>query len=101
LSNFSRVRSQRLERWSLELHAYNFHIVLRPGSTNQHVDALSRRPIALVTFSPPLEAAEIVEAQRTDSVLSTVIEQVEKKTSPSSGEWLKFPLKQYRQIWSQ
>ena len=91
-----------MERWSLELRAFDFHIVHRPGSKNQHADALSRRPIALVAFSPPLEAAEIAEAQRADPVLSAVIEQVEKKTSPpSSGEWLKFSLKQYRQLWSQ
>jgi len=63
-SKSSRARSQRLERWSLELRAYDFHIIHRPGSTNQHADALSRRPIALVAFSPPLEAAQIAQAQK-------------------------------------
>ena len=72
------------------------------GTTNQHADALSRRPIALVTPSPPLETAEIVKAQRADPVLSVVIEILEKGTPlPKSRdlEWLKFPLKRYRQLW--
>ena len=101
-SKSSKARSQRLERWSLELRAYDFHIVHRPGITNQHADALSRRPIALVALSPPLEAAEIAKAQRADPVLSTVIELLEQGTSPPKGrEWLKFPLKRYRQLWPQ
>ena len=101
-SKSSKARSQRLERWSLELRAYDFHIVHRPGITNQHADALSRRPIALVALSPPLEAAEIAKAQRADPVLSTVIELLEQGTSPpKSKEWLKFPLKRYKQLWPQ
>ena len=92
-SKSSKARSQRLERWSLELRAYDFHMVHRPGTTNQHADALSRRPIALVALSPPLETAEIAKAQRADPVLSVVIELLEKGTPPpKSREWLKFPL---------
>ena len=101
-SKSSKARSQRLERWSLELCAYDFHIVHRPGSTNQHADSLSRRPIGLVTLSPLLEATQIVQAQRTDPVLLEVITLLEQQTSPPcNGEWLKFPLKRYRQLRSQ
>ena len=101
-SKSSRARSQRLERWSLELRAYDFHIVHRPGSTNQHTDALSRRPVALVAVSPLLDETQIIQAQRADPVLSTVITLLEQQTSPPcKGQWLKFPLKRYRQLWSQ
>ena len=56
----------------------------------------------MVAFSPPLEAAQLAQAQRADPVLSAVIELLQQETSPpSSGEWLKFPLKRYRQLWSQ
>ena len=72
-SKSSRARSQRLERWSLELRAYDFHVVHRPGSTNQHADALSRYPVSLVMISPLLEAKQIIQAQRADPVLSAVI----------------------------
>ena len=40
----SKSRSQQLERWSLDLRAFQFSIVHRPGSTNQPADALSRNP---------------------------------------------------------
>ena len=41
LSKSSKAQSQHLERLSLELRAYDFHIVHHPGNTNQHADALS------------------------------------------------------------
>ena len=85
-SKSSKARSQRLERWSLELRAYDFHIVHHPGTTNQHADALSRRPIALVALSPPLQTAEIAKAQRADPVLSVVIELLEKGTPRLKAE---------------
>jgi len=94
-SKSSTAQSQRLERWSLELRAYDIHIIHRPGSTNHHGDALSRQPIAVVAFSPPLEAAQIAQAERADPVLSVVVERLQQEASPpSSGEWLKFSLKQ-------
>ena len=62
----SRARSQRLERWSLELRAYEFDVVYKPGAVNQNADALSRRPVALVAVKPPLETAQITQAQRQD-----------------------------------
>ena len=56
----------------------------------------------LVAFSPPLEAAQIAQAQKADTVLSLVIEHLQREAPPpSSGEWLKFSLKQYWQLWSQ
>ena len=101
-SKSSKARSQCLEQWSLELRAYDFHIVHCPGSTNQHADALSRWPIGLVVLFSLLEATRIVRAQRTDPVLLVVITLLEQQTSsPCNGEWLKFPLKRYRQLWSQ
>ena len=42
------------------------------------------------------------KAQRAETVLSVVIELLEKGTPPpKSREWLKFPLKRYRQLWPQ
>ena len=101
-SKSSRARSQRLERWSLELCGYDFHVVHHPGSTNQHAVALSRYPVSLVMISPLLEATQIIQAQKADPVLSAVITLLEKETSPPcTGQWLKFPLKRYKQLWSQ
>ena len=57
-SKSSRARSQRPKCWSLELRAHDFHIVHHPGSTNQHADALSRRPVALVAVSPLLDETQ-------------------------------------------
>ena len=44
----SHAHSQHLERWSLELHAYDFKVVHYPGKDNCHVDSLSRLPTSLV-----------------------------------------------------
>lgn len=98
----SRARSQRLERWSLELRAFEFTVVYKRGKTNQNADALSRRPVALVAIHPSLEAADIALAQREDPVLSLVSHQLKSNdVPPPTGDWSKFPLKRYRQIWSQ
>ena len=101
-SKTSKARSQRLERWSLELRAFDFDIVHLPGSTNLNADALSRRPIAVVGVTTPISEEEISAAQKNDSTLSLIYELVEKKGYPSQiGKWSQFPLKRYRQIWSQ
>lgn len=98
----SQARSQRLERWSLELRAYEFTVVYKRGEANQNADALSRRPVTLVAVQPPLEATDIAQAQRDDPVLSVVLNQLKSKdTPPATGDWSKFPFKRYRQIWSQ
>ena len=46
----SKSHSQRLERWSLELRTFQFSIIHYPGSTNQPADALSRKPVSLVSI---------------------------------------------------
>ena len=98
----SRARSQRLERWSLELRAYNFEIVHKTGLVNQNADALSRKPVNLVGLCSPLETCDIARAQKQDPVLVKVAEQLEAKApSPTSREWEAYPLKRYKQIWSQ
>ena len=88
------------ERWSLELRAYELSVAYRCGDTNQHADALSRRPVTLVALHPPLEMADIAQALRVDPALSAVFHQLESKvTPPAIVDWLKFPLKRYWQIW--
>ena len=54
----SKSRSQRLERWSLELRAFDFSIAHRPGTDNLHADALSRHPLQVVTVESSLSPAE-------------------------------------------
>jgi len=41
-SKTSKACPQHLERWSLELRAFDFDIVYLPGSTNLNAGALSR-----------------------------------------------------------
>ena len=90
-----RARSQRLEHWSLELRAFEFTIVCKHGKINQNADALLR-PVALVAIRSSLEAAGIALAQREDPVLSFVSHQLKSNDAPpSTGDWLKFPLKCY------
>lgn len=98
----SRARSQRLERWFLELRAYNFDMVHKPGLANQCTDALSRNPINLVGICPSLKTHDIAQAQRQVSELAKVAECLKGNTYPlTSREWLTYPLKCYRQLWSQ
>lgn len=98
----SRACSQRLERWSLELRAYDFDMVHKPGLANQCADALSRKPINLVGICPSLKAHYIAQAQRQDPELAKVTECLEGNAHPpTSREWPIHPLKRYRQLWSQ
>ncbi|GFU44791.1 transposon Tf2-9 polyprotein [Trichonephila clavipes] len=39
----------RIERWTLLLEEYNYEIVHRSGRRMQHVDALSRYPVTMIT----------------------------------------------------
>ena len=96
----SHARSQRLERWSLELRAYEFQVVHRPGTSNVQADTLSRLPVSLVAVEAPLSTSQISNAQREDPVLSTVILRLE-KGSDKPDQWNKFPLRRYKQIWAQ
>ena len=99
----SHARSQRLERWSLELRAYEFQVVHRPGTSNVQADALSRFPVSLVAMEAPLSTSQISQAQREDPVLSTVILRLETGNNKptTSHQWNKFPLRRYKQIWAQ
>ena len=97
----SHARSQRLERWSLELRAYDFKVVHRPGKDNCHVDSLSRLPISLVALQAPITITEISKAQRSDPSLSLVIKLLEEGDTPTTTEWKQFPLRRYKQIWRQ
>ena len=98
----SQARSQRLERWSLELRAFEFDVVYRPGTMNQSADALSRKPIMLVGLHSPWQMSDLVQAQKQDPLLRRVVEVLERKAiPPTTGEWQRFPLKRYKQLWSQ
>ena len=68
---------------------------------NQHADALSRKPIALVALNSLMEKADLAEAQWQDPVLSKVYKQLQcAHPPPATGDWRKHPLKHYRQLWS-
>ena len=99
----SHAHSQRLQRWSLELRAYDFHVVYRPGANNQCADSLSRYPVSLVGTQPEMTIQQIATAQEQDPVLSTVCEQLKTnpQTTPLSSKWQKYPLRRYKQLWSQ
>ena len=99
----SHARSQRLERWSLELRAHEFQVVHRPGTSNIPADALSRFPVSLVAMKASLSTSQISQAQCEDPVLSTVILRLETgNVKPTtSHQWNKFPLCCYKQIWAQ
>ena len=60
----SNARSQRLERWTLELRAFNFTDVHRLGTSNTHADTLSRLPVSLVAVEAALSTSQISQAQR-------------------------------------
>ena len=98
----SHARAQRLEHWSLELRAFEFDIVHRPGKFNQHADALSRIPVAVVGVNSSISMSTLAKAQLNDPVLSEVHHQLSTNCPPpATGSWTKIPLKRYRQLWSQ
>ena len=98
----SKSRSQRLERWSLELRAFQFSINHRRGAENQHADALSRHPMQVVTVESSLDHAAIARAQGSDPIVSQLVNQMKANQPPQNiGRWRKFPLRRYLQLWSQ
>ena len=49
---------------------------------------VSRQPIALVAFTPPINAEQLTAAQKQDVTLSLVYEFVDNKsTPPNTGKW--------------
>ena len=98
----SHAHAQQLERWSLELRAFEFDVVHRPGRCNQHADALSRAPISVVAVRSPIRMTDLATAQQNDPVLSAAYQYLQTNQSPPTiGEWNKFPLRRYRKLWSQ
>ena len=99
----SHAYSQRLQRWSLELWTYDFHIIYLPGSNNQCADSLSRYPVSLVGTQPQMTIQQIPTAQDQDQVLSTVCEHLKTnhQTPPLSSKWQNYPLRRYKQLWPQ
>ena len=51
-----------LEHSSLELRAYDFDMVHKPGRVKQNADALSRKLINLVGLCPALETLDLAQA---------------------------------------
>ena len=99
----SHARSQRLERWSLNLWTFEFQGVHCLGIHNVHADTLSRFPLSLVVVEVPLSTSQISQAQCEDPILSTVIQRLgtsNDKSTPSD-KWNKFSLHWYKQIWAQ
>ena len=70
----SYAHAQRLECWSLELRAFEFDVVHRPGRCNQHADALSRVPISVVAVHSPIHMTDLATAQQNDPVLSSSLQ---------------------------
>ena len=55
----------------------------------------------MVTINSDLDSTTMAAAQKSDPVLDIVLQQLTSKKTPSStGNWRKFPLKRFRQIWS-
>ena len=91
----SQVRAERLQQWTLELRAFEFDVVHCPGKLNQHADALSRIPVAVVGIHPLISMPDLSAAQLNDPVLSAVYSHLQtNQTPPTTGVWNKFPLKQ-------
>ena len=98
----SHARSQRLERWALELRAYEFTVKHRPGVENADADSLSRYPVSLMALQPPISSTELATAQQSDPVLSKVITHLQSSgTRPHSKDWRWYPLCRYYQLWPQ
>ena len=98
----SHARSQRSERWSLNLWTFEFQGVHCLGIHNVHADTLSRFPLSLVVVEVPLFTSQISQAQCEDPILSTVIQRLgtsNDKSTPSD-KWNKFFLHCYKQIWA-
>src|SRR5205823_2051681 len=54
---------KRLHMWAVELSTYPMKIIHKEGSKQQHVDALSRAPIAM-----HLTSSELIDAQKADDL---------------------------------
>ena len=77
----SKSHSQQLERWSLQLHAFQFSVIHWLGSTNQPADALSRKPVSVVSISSTWDKNFLAQEQRSGPVLSMLFPNL----NPSNG----------------
>ena len=97
----SHAHSQKLEKWALELRGFDFSIVYRQG-THNHADALSRRLVTMVAITSDMDNTVMAAAQESDPLLKVVIQQLASKEAPAAiGNWRKYPLKRFHQLWSQ
>ena len=86
----------------MELRAYDFTVVHKPGTANLQADAQSRYPVSMVAIHPVLSQGSLTASQRSNPVLSQILSQLESNQSPPNNhEWTQFPLKRYKQLWSQ
>lgn len=76
--------ASRLARWNLKLQDYDFEIVHKPGLQQTHVDCLSRLVMSVRKGEgvekfprPLLTRYTIKEAQREDSKLGKIIDEIE------------------------
>jgi len=74
-------------------------MVHRLDADNPHRDALSRHPLQVVTVESSLNHVAIAQAQRSDSVLSQIVSQLEANQLPQlTGNWKKFPFRRYLKL---
>lgn len=60
----------KIARWTLFLQEFEFEVVHRPGKQMQHVDALSRYPVTLLTTDDLTH--KIITAQESDEYIKTM-----------------------------
>ena len=79
--------NRRLNRWSLELAAYDYTVTYRKGKSHGNADALSRIPINAATEKQP----RMVELQRSDPLCRGIMEFIEDQVLPDDDltpSWL-------------
>jgi len=99
----SHAHSQRLERRSLELCAFDFNVTYHPAKDNQCADSLSRMPVSVVAWNDLSPHNRNFDAQEQDPILSVVRAQlaVDPNSAPTSPSWRNFSLRRYKQLWAQ
>ena len=107
------LSAQKMEgmlcRWALAMQEYDFTIKYRKGSQNSNADALSRLEMpsmlnvnAAISLSLSPAKVEIYGAQKQDTVLKEVRKALLNSTTPPRNTlWNTYPLRRYKQLWSQ
>ncbi|GFV25544.1 hypothetical protein TNCV_1148141 [Trichonephila clavipes] len=78
----------KMARWSIFLTDFDYEVVHRPAKQMQHVDALSRHPVMLVT-SDEL-TYKIVNAQESDEYIRTIKKLLQEEDLPLSTYHVNF-----------